>query len=245
MSGIVSHEMKGGSLKKVLIIMSDNRALGKEYNSLTVCINYEYSRKHGYDFIYYRPYLKNSASYELNNCVDTKGNKRHAAWSKILSTKRALDLQYDYIVYIDTDCIFKDFTKRIEEYVQPYPEKDILFLDDKPWGTTYPCSGFYICKNSSESKRLMDDWYSIDMPENNTKHPWEQAALVKIFKGYNIGIIDDWMFQEKEGQYLRHIGSSEKQNREPYFKNFIKTINIYPNTILPKIKVVEYDTNNL
>jgi len=238
-------DQRGGSVKKILILMSDNRPLGKDYNALTACINYEYSRKHGYDFIYYRPYLKNSSSNELNNCLDAKGNERHASWSKLLSSKKALELNYDYIVYIDSDCIFKDFTRRIEEYIQPFSGKDILFLNDKPWNTSYPCAGFYICKVNLESKRLMNDWYSIDMPENNIKHPWEQAALVKLYKGYNIQIIDDWMFQEKEGQYLRHIASYEKEKRLPYFNNFIKTININPDTILPKIKIVEYDTNNL
>jgi len=118
-----------------------------------------------------------------------------------------------------------------------------MFLNDKPWGTMYPCAGFYVCKVSPESKRLMKDWYALDLPENNIKHPWEQAALMKIFKGYNIQIIDDWMFREKKGQFLRHIGSEEKHNREPYFKNFIKTMGIDVNTIIPKIKVIDYDTS--
>ena len=117
-----------------------------------------------------------------------------------------------------------------------------MFLDDKPWGTTYPCGGFYVCKVSSESKRLMNDWYAVNMPENNTKHPWEQAALFKIFKGYNIQLIDDWMFREKEGQFLRHIGTDDKENREYYFKNFIKEKDIDVSAIISKIKVIEYDT---
>ena len=244
MSTINKEDFKNTSLnnKKILIIMSDNRALGKEYNSLTACINYEYSKKHGYDFIYYRPYLNDKTNYELNNCLDSKGKPRHASWSKILSTKKALELKYDYIVYIDTDCIFKDFSRTIEQYIKPFPEKDVMFLDDKPWGATYPCAGFYICKVTPESKKLMNDWYALDLPENNTKHPWEQAALVKIFKGYNVQLIDDWMFREKEGQFLRHIGTDDKENRGPYFKNFIKKMGIDVNTIIPKIKVIDYTT---
>lgn len=243
-STITAHEFNTSSesKKKILIVMSDNRRLGNEYNSLTACINYEYSKKHGYDFIYYRPYFKNSNSYELNNCLDSRGNKRHASWSKILSCKKALEMNYDYVVYIDTDCIFKDLSRTIEEYIKPLGNKDIMFLDDKPWGTTYPCAGFYICKVTKESKRLMNDWYAVDLPENNNKHPWEQAALVKIFKNYNIQLIDDWMFREKEGQYLRHIGSEEGQNRVPYFKNFIKNMGIDINNIIPKIHVINYDT---
>ena len=244
MSTINKEDYKTSNInnKKILIIMSDNRPLGKDYNSLTACINYEYSKKHGYDFIYYRPYLKDKSNYELNNCLDSMGNERHASWSKIISSKKALELKYDYIVYIDTDCIFKDFSRTIEQYIKPLGNKDIMFLDDKPWGTTYPCAGFFICKVSSESKRLMNDWYAVNMPENNTRHPWEQNALVKIFKRYNVQLVDDWMFQEKEGQFLRHIGTNDKKNREPYFKNFIKNMDIDVNTTLSKIKVIEYNT---
>jgi GR25 family glycosyltransferase involved in LPS biosynthesis len=246
MSTINKEDFKNTTLnKKILIIMSDNRPLGKHYNSLTACINYEYSKKHGYDFIYYRPYLNDKTNYELNNCLDSKGNPRHASWSKILSTKKALELKYDYIVYIDSDCIFKDFSRTIEQYIKPFAEKDIMFLNDKPWGTMYPCAGFYVCKVSSESKRLMKDWYAIDLPENNMKHPWEQAALMKIFKEYNVQLIDDWMFRERQGQFLRHIGTDDKQNREPYFKNFIKTMGIDVNTIIPKIKVIDYNTRDI
>ena len=51
-------------MSRILVFMSDNRKLhgslaGADYNSLVAAINYEYCKKHGYDFIYYRPYLNN------------------------------------------------------------------------------------------------------------------------------------------------------------------------------------------
>ena len=73
--------------------MSDNRNLEMDfkeakYNSLAASINYEYSKKHNYDFIYYRPYLKDEENFNLTNCVDPNNitDLRHASWSKLLST---------------------------------------------------------------------------------------------------------------------------------------------------------------
>lgn len=217
---------------KILVFMSDNRVLensydAADYNSLVASINYEYCKKHGYDFIYYRPYLNNVNIIELYNCLDpNSGKPRHSAWSKILSTKKALNLNYDYVVYIDSDCIFKNHEKTLESFIEPYLNYDILFLNDKPYSFDRPCSGFYICKVSSHSRKFINAWYNIRIPENNIRHPWEQAALYKIYNYYNIKIIDDWMFKEKPGQLLRHIGSDVKETRIPYFKLFIKNNHI-------------------
>ena len=97
---------------KICVFMSDNRLLSNDinnanYNSLTASINYEYCKKYNYNFLYYRPYLDNKEIIDLYNCPDPNSSElRHAAWSKLLSTQLALQLDYDYIVYIDSDCIF-------------------------------------------------------------------------------------------------------------------------------------------
>jgi len=123
---------------KFLIFMSDNRNLNdnlntSEYNSLVSSINYEYSQIHGYDFIYYNPYL-NKDKIEIFNCKNPNNNiLRHSAWSKLLSTLLATELHYDYIVYIDSDCIFKDFNQKLEDFINSYDDKDIIFLNNKPY----------------------------------------------------------------------------------------------------------------
>jgi len=238
--------------------MSDNRPLDKTgYHSFAASINSHYCKKHGYDFIYYQPYLykkstKNhktirtiqlertsiSNDKQLYNCIDpiTK-ETRHSAWSKILSAQRALRLSYDYVVYIDSDCIFKD--KSIEDFIKPY-HQDILFLNNKPWNQDKPCSGFFILKNNANTKKFVKDWYHVQLPEKNKKHPWEQDGLWSMYKNYDIGLIDEWMFEEKKGQMLRHIGSHEAENRIPYFKAFIKKHNIPFETI----KVIPFSTKS-
>ena len=150
---------------KILVFMSDNRPLDKtmekaDYPSLAASINSHYCKQYGYDFFYYQPYLYKKASRkrktiktiklertvisvdnQLYNCVDPNTKeKRHAAWSKILSAQKALRLSYDYVVYIDSDCIFKK-DKTIEDFIKPY-HQDILFLNNKPFNPDKPCSGF-------------------------------------------------------------------------------------------------------
>ena len=233
---------------KILVFMSDNRELEEnyelsKYNSQTAVINKEYCNKNGYDFIYYIPHLNESKT--VYNCLNPiTGNSRHASWSKLLSTKKALKLHYDYVVYIDSDCIFKDFDKRLEIYIERNKDKSIIFLNDKPWSTDKPCAGFYICKTCPESMNIINDWWiSSEFPDKDKDHPWEQTTLHANYKKLNIGIVDEWMFQEVEGQFLRHIGSAEDRefnNRETYFKNIISSKKIP--YLTDKIHVEKFST---
>ena len=249
---------------KILVFMSDNRKLDTsmetaDYPSFAASINSHYCKQHGYDFVYFHPYLykkygpkhktMKTISLEqkgvvqdkyLYNCFDpiTK-EPRHAAWSKLLSTQRALQLPYDYVVYIDSDCIFKK-NQSIEEFIRPY-SKEILFLNDKPYHYDKPCSGFYILKNTPATKKFVKDWYHVQLPEKNKEHAWEQSALLTIFEKYDVQLIDDWMFKEKRGQFLRHIGSFDAQGRIPYFKAFMKKHKI---PFATDIKVIPFSTKS-
>jgi len=147
-------------------------------------------------------------------------------------------------VYIDSDCIFKDTTKKLENFIKPYLNNDVIFLNDKPWYTHMPNSGFYICKVCDNTKQFITDWYNVNIPEKNYHHAWEQCALFKICKNYNIAVVDSMMFLEEEGQFLRHIYSAEKNIRIPYFKNFIELNNINYNENILNIYSVDYDSNH-
>lgn len=240
---------------KILVFMSDNRSLEQtfektDYNSLVAAINYEYCKKHNYDFIYYVPYLNNENDITLYSCIDPNTNTpRHSAWTKLLSTKLALQLSYDYIVYIDSDCIFKDFTKSLEDFIKPYMEidKDVIFINNKPWNHEKPCSGFYICKVCPNVCQFINDWYNFDFGTRKNPCRFEQGALWYLYKDtqYNIVIVDDWMFKEKTGQFLRHIGTFEKNYRITYFKKFISVNNIDFTSNISNIQCIKYNTNNL
>jgi hypothetical protein len=176
----------------------------------------------------------------LNNCIDPNTNlTRHCAWGKVLSAKLALEQDYDYTVYIDSDCIFKDFNKTIESLIKLY-NNNIIFLNDNPSNPNKPNSGFFICKKCSESLNFINNWYNVNIPDKNINHSWDQAGLWTIYNKYNIVIIDDWMLAEKKGQFLRHICHAENKIRIPYFKNFINTHNIKYDIL--KIKCIDYNT---
>lgn len=223
---------------KVFVVMSDNRRLDSEYNTLTAFINNEYCKRHGYGFIYFRPYIRDNLPY-LYNCLNPITNtRRHASWSKLLSVTIALESpDYDYIVYIDSDCIFKDHTKPIDSYL-PTEGYNVLFLNNKPWNDDRPCAGFFACRVNDATRQFIKDWWNVQIPKNDEKHPWEQAALWKIYTKYPIQIIDAWMFQEVEGQFLRHVATNQSKQRIPYFMKYIVDMTIKTDTI----PYQEYDT---
>lgn len=179
----------------------------------------------------------------LYNCIDpTTQETRHASWSKLLATQHAIDLGYDYIVYIDSDCIFRDFNTSLETFIEQSPKKDIVFLNNKPWYSNLPCAGFYISKVCPIMKTFFKDWYATNIPRKNKYHDWEQEALWMIYKNYDVGIVDQWMFREETGQFLRHIGNVEKEKRQPYFQMIIKTLAIDYSTTISTISSIDFNT---
>jgi hypothetical protein len=248
---------------KILIIMSDNRELSNDlnhsnYNSLVAFINYSYSKKMGYDFLYVRPGLNNE--FPTNNCFSPKNELRHSSWSKLLTSIKIINdyPQYDYVVYIDSDCIFYNTYLSISDYISKSKvvngtnimDSNIIFLNDKPWSISLPCAGFYIYKNSNETKEMFKKWFETDDPKNNLNHNWEQNSLYLNLQEFNskISIIDDWMFREYPSQFLRHIGSEEHYNRIPFFLQVIKNLeleNKYHDTINHlSDNIITYNTNN-
>lgn len=237
---------------RILVFMVDNRPLDPndstaDYNTFAAVINYEYCKRHNYDFKYYTPYLSSPESRNVYNCMDPHSKEtRHASWSKLLATIQSFELAYDYIVYIDSDCIFKDYNQSLENYIRPYETYDVCFLNNNPWHPNLPCAGFYVCKANDSAKQFIVDWYNVNLAERNKQHPWEQDALWKIFKQYNVGIINDMMFYERSQQFLRHISGhvsrEEEQNRIPYFKSFIHRYSIDYSAHVSNIIVNAFNT---
>lgn len=243
--------------RNTLIIMSDNRPLSdhNQFNSLTSAINYTYSISQGYDFRYYRPHC--DFDFSTYNCRSLSGSKRHAAWSKLLSCVISLESSYDTIVYIDSDCVFLDHTLSIDNYiinskkVHNAPNPEIIFLNNIPWNREMPCSGFFIFKNSNISRDIFHDWYIEESHFHNINHMWEQHALQnKIINNsrHVITIIDDMMFEDRRGQFLRHVGSKDvNYDRVKVFTNIAKKIGILINLekIIDNINIIEYNTQEI
>ena len=255
---------------KILVCMSDNRRLRgdldtADYNSLAAAINAAYCKAQGYDFRYYRPYLNDRAEEPLYNCMDAKGRLRHASWSKLLSMQRAVAVAvpggYEYVVYIDSDCIFKDWSHRIEDMIKP--GYDILVATDAPFHPEMPCAGFFILKvgspalkftaskrpstekAGSPALRFLKDWYGVDMPRRNKGRYWEQSALWSFFKSRpELALIDNCNFFKEGGpdQCLRHIASFQKGLRIPYFRDFLAAKGVDFAAVVRGISTIEFST---
>jgi len=232
---------------KILVFMSDNRPVTSEsYVSYVAAINFEYCKKYGYDFTYYVPYYKDKHAKALHNCIDPNSmEKRHAAWSKLLSAQLALKQSYDYVVYIDSDCIFRDFSISLEMFLEPYLDRDFVFTNDQPHNPTKPNTGFFACKVNERTKQNIRDWYNCSIPEHNISHAYEQNALWKILNTFNMHLVNMWVFYEAD-EFLRHISSFVDEERLPYFSNFVKTagIDYIKNiTTIHQSHMIEFDTD--
>jgi hypothetical protein len=236
---------------KICIIMSDNREISDdyenaEYHSLAVAINYNYAKKHGYNFIYYNPYIPNehkitnsNSSNNMKNKIDSfqsKLNKyRYASWTKLVTLFNTLLENYKYVFYLDTDAIIInniDLEKYLREvpYFKGNKDSELKFLINKPHTLEDPCAGVIIIRNSDITKRAVKYWWNYDMPKFDKKHAYEQESLWSFVNNKDsniepyVGIIDELSFEPKEGQYVRHVGSSDNERRVPIFKCWYETL---------------------
>jgi hypothetical protein len=214
---------------RILVFMSDNRPLtdsfaAANYNSLTAAINTTYCKRHGYDFAYFQPFYENPDGREINNCRNPVTNApRHAAWSKLLSALNAMNRDYDYYVYIDSDCVFRNPDITLESTIAADPAADVIFMNDRPWHPTMLCSGFFILKNTRAAREFIMECYNTNFPHRDTTHNWEQDACRHVARRTTarIHLVDTVWFDEKEGQQLRHVGSHQGHLRIGYFRGMI------------------------
>jgi len=261
---------------KILVFMSDNRPIDSNihtanYNSLVAYINKAYCNKHGYDFVYIQPYYKNPELLTLDVCKDSNGKFRHASWAKLLATQHCYNtMSYDYVVYIDSDCIFKNFDISLESVITNpiYKDINIIYASNLPWHQL-PCAGFFIMKVNNETKKFIESWYNYNLPlyesiewKNTvamaTKYcaydwkpdtHWEQDALWCMIANSTVPsfkYIDENSFQENDTQFLRHICHVDLHNRYSYFKQLTeKLVSIHGSyeSIISTIHTINLDTS--
>jgi hypothetical protein len=102
------------------------------YPSLAYEINRLFCEKMGWDFRYEQYQLPRRWWGTLPPFSSAAHQSRAASWVKLLAVERALDLGYELVVWIDSDCIFKDFERRIEEFLPQMKTHDIIFLNNMP-----------------------------------------------------------------------------------------------------------------
>ena len=139
-----------------------------------------------------------------------------------------MSLNYDTIVYIDSDCIFLNQRERIETFIDktpiragiPFHASCMGFLKNAPYDDAVPCSGFIILRNCKLASLFLNTWWNFSNEDTNFHHDFEQASLHKIFPSHRdiLCVLDAVFFIEQEGQFLRHITG---QTREPYFRRVV------------------------
>ena len=226
--------------------MSDNRDITNnykdaEYHSLVAAINYNYAKKHNYDFIYYVPSVP--SYHKINNVNHAKNMKhkinsynsllkqyRSASWTKLITLFDALSKKYKHIVYIDSDSVLVNPDVSLDKYLnnavytRGNKNSELQFLIDKPHSDG-PCAGAIIVNNNLNAKKALKYWWNYNIPEFNKVHSFEQEALRSmivhnkdpLMEPY-CAIIDDLSFQPKDDQFIRHVCHLEADKRMDIFR---------------------------
>lgn len=145
-----------------------------------------YCAKHGYQY----------------NAHFGRISERHAAWDKIMAVRRLLPY-YDYVMWIDADCVFNNLYKRIEEYIYKSGTfcHDVLYnQENRQWH--YVNTGVFILKNDKKSFDFLNAvWDSqdpkvIDIDKRSYDGwPWEQGAACEyLMKSDDFEILTDQGF---------------------------------------------------
>ncbi|MEO2173767.1 MAG: hypothetical protein ABGY96_06675 [bacterium] len=128
-----------------IISFGDNKV--SQWNIFSFRVLTQYANLHGYDCHLY---------------TNSLAPERPPAWSKILYLLKHLD-SYDWVVWVDTDCIIEQVHRRIEAFISS--QKDIVFcLGGDPYTLN---SGVIIVKNTAWSKTYLQSVYQQEFLVNN------------------------------------------------------------------------------
>jgi hypothetical protein len=241
---------------KIIVITSDNREiiLDKKlkefkYYEFSFIINSVYCYKKKINFKYLK--IKDIYSNIFFNSKDTISsyssiakNTRSASWTKLLCIYSYLKKNYDYIIYMDSDCIFYNQKLSLNKLISKIKKEKKLGLlySDKPWNCNLPNAGFMILRNSKYTKKLIKFWWNSKDYLNSHKHPYEQKKLHEFWASNTLNIKKNIIFIKKNISSIKtnknliyHITSNYK-NRENIFKKFIKEKKININYERKKIQ---------
>ena len=263
----------GRDKMKIAVFICDNRSLDSnketcQYNSLVAYINAIYCIGHKYSFYYFKPLGDDVFVAKDPNT----GERRHASWAKLPSALFILNAnQYDYVVCIDSDCVFKNIHKRIESLLESQPEKDFIVANNSPYHPHLPCCAFFVCKNTEWTRAFLKDWYKYANPSSDSvewKHVmevanqtykiqfklgtyWEQDTLWLLMQdpaiSTHIHIFEESiMYAESSDQFLIHISHERNNIRKYYFLKYAEHLENQTKqsfqTILSILPVIEFNT---
>ena len=176
---------------KILVTMLATENISS-YAKYSILINKEYCKKNGYDF-----YV----------CTEILDKDKHPAWSKILLILKCLDMEYDYIFFIDADACFANHDIKIEKFIS---NKSITVGNEnadfnEKRGEN---SGVMLFINNDITRNFLKDCFSIYEDCKNSC-VWDQEAIcrmleVKYKEHYNKVRCKE--FNSYHGDFARHVG---------------------------------------
>jgi len=239
-------------MSKIAIITSDNRDVKfnnkkNNYVELGALINLNYAIRNKCDFFFFKiiddfniNYLNKKET--LSSYSRLARSCKAASWVKLLTIYSALNLNYKYIIYLDSDCIFNNQKININQIIRLLKKKQMLFYSDKPWNVDLPNCGFILLKNSYFNKSFIKSWWQTFSLKNLT-HPYEQFWLQKFWlnnsklvKKKIILLPDEICRLKNNKQFIFHMTSDFAKKRDHFFANYIYKNKLNINFLKKKIK---------
>jgi hypothetical protein len=239
-------------MSKIAIITSDNRDVKfnnkkNNYVELSALINLNYAIRNKCDFFFFKiiddfniNYLNKKET--LSSYSRLARSCKAASWVKLLTIYSALNLNYKYIIYLDSDCIFNNQKININQIIRLLKKKQMLFYSDKPWNVDLPNCGFILLKNSYFNKSFIKSWWQTFSLKNLT-HPYEQFWLQKFWlnnsklvKKKIILLPDEICRLKNNKQFIFHMTSDFAKKRDHFFTNYAYKNKLNINFLKKKIK---------
>jgi hypothetical protein len=251
-------------VKKIVALTSDNRSpnFRKKLGYLEYCalINKSYFSNYNINFFFLKiENITNSNLLSKKDCVSGYARKalspKAASWTKLLAIYSFFKSKYEYILYLDSDCIVNNHKIKPSSLIKNLDNKQALFYSDRPWNEKLPNCGFILMKNNNYNKIFIKNWWNT-FSKKNLSHPYEQYWLQNFWRdnkkkvNINFKLVKENICRLKsDKQYIFHMTSDfRNRNINNFFfkeymeKNRIKFKNIR-NTI--KNSTIKINTNNV
>lgn len=170
MNGLVLGVLKKYSMKIAVVAVYDAKYL--EMAQITLFDNFKkYCLIHGYDF---------------HPVFIHKENGRHPAWRKITATINVLKTgKYDWVFYIDADCLFMNTTIKLESFVDDNYFLIISGINSAPEPKILNSAGYtaimaaqFLIKNCQRSiDFLYDVWQAAETKDDFYKFDYEMRQM--------------------------------------------------------------------
>lgn len=208
---------------QVCVLMMNSPSI-PEYGNFAAMVNYMYAAKHGYSFIVQKCPRTEDLGKEW---MWDENNQYVFVWSKPVMFARYLE-HFEYVFYIDSDAVFWDFEKPIEDMIKKFeedPELCMVMAEDcsssqKCYDKENVNAGVMLLKRSPTTSALLKEW--IDAAETaecadwKTVHPREQQCLNILRQNrYSKQILKlpTSEMNGNDGKWVRHYMATEKDFR--------------------------------